>query len=134
MWARRFPAASARWFLASWVVAWSMLITQPCCYADAAHLIAERGQQTEWGHAHPSPKHNTDQDHCDEVVSGALTAVATNSTSAFGTELPPLPLSPPAFLLPASGKLQLISLPVPRNATPPPRRQALYLATARLRI
>lgn len=136
MWARRFATASARWLLVSWVIAWSMLITQPCCYADAVSLPAERDQlvphEAEWRHAHQFPKDDTDHNDCDDVVNRALTTVATDSTSGVGAELPPLPLSSPAYIMPAPGKLRFVAFPV--SSTAPPLRRIVYLATARLRI
>lgn len=138
MWARRFARASARWLLTGWVIAWSMLVTQPCCYAGVISLPAGHGQsaphEAEWGHAHQSPKDDTEHDGCDEVVSGALTAVATDSTSGVGADAPMLPLSSPAHVMPVPGKARSVSFPVPHSSTPPPLRRALYLETARLRI
>lgn len=138
MWARRFAAASVRWLLISWIIAWSMLITQPCCFAGAASLPAGSGQsvphEAKWGHAHQSPKGDSDHDHCDEVASGALTTVATDSTAGVGSEVPPLSPSSTAYIIPAAGKLQLASFPVAHSSVSAPLRRTVYLATARLRI
>lgn len=134
--ASHFRTASVRWLLLGWVIAWSMLITQPCCYAGAAPPPGEHARYVpygaEWCHTHALPKNDTDHDHCDDVISGALTTVATDSTSAFAFELPP-PLATPSVMATAITG-HVLSFALPRNAASFPPRRAVYLATARLRI
>lgn len=138
MWTRRFAKASVRWLLAGWVIAWSMLVTEPCCYAGAACLPTGHGRfvssGAEWSHANQSPGDHTEHDGCDEVASGALALAASDPTPGTGaTASSLLPLPSPAYVAPAQGERRTAALPVPYNATPPPV-PLVYLATARLRI
>lgn len=132
----RFAKVSVRWLLAGWIVAWSMLITEPCCYANGTSLPAGHTRSVlhegEWDDSRQSPRNHTEHDGCDGVVSGALSTVASDSTPGIGTE-GSLLLASPAYVAPVWREHQTVSLPVPQNSTPPPL-PLVYLATARLRI
>jgi hypothetical protein len=124
---------AAPWVLFLYLTSWSMLMLQPCCYAVAAALPAEPLQQAGCGHGHQTPGNESDQDHCNQVISGDLTTLVVDSTPTQRMGLPLLP-PPPMLAALARAHADTASFFVSPQSLSPPYRRPQYLVTARLRI
>ncbi|MGA7180129.1 MAG: hypothetical protein WBX11_11135 [Thiobacillaceae bacterium] len=129
---RRYARSSVPWLLVSWLVAWSMLLAQPCCYAVAA-TTPEPPSHAHWVAGPDRHAGQPDHDGCDYVARNALTTLAIDSTAHHGVDLQAAALPCLIISVPAA-EVTAGTFKIDLHSQSPPAPRDLYLTTQRLRI